>query len=106
VDPGLTEVATGSVPRPRLRVVRRRYGDRRFLVDRVRLFALDPLADAVWRACDGSSTVAEIAERVAAAESRPLDEALAATALAVTHFERNGLLALEAPAADGGEPDG
>jgi Coenzyme PQQ synthesis protein D (PqqD) len=97
LDPGLTEFCTADVPVPELRVVRRKYGSDRFLTSRTRFFKLDLLADEVWRACDGRASVARIAEQVAASQQRPLDEALAATILALQYFQRYGLLTLRAP---------
>jgi hypothetical protein len=93
----MTMLDTESVPRRGWHVRRRKYEGAAWLVARNRFFRLDPAADAVWMAADGTRPVAEIARHVSAALDRPLDEALAAVVLALVCFREQGLVELHAP---------
>jgi hypothetical protein len=88
----MTDVAVAAVPVPAFHAVRRHYPTGRWLIARNRHYSLDETADFIWCTCDGSASIADVAEALAEAEGRPLDEALAATLLALDYFRRAGLV--------------
>jgi hypothetical protein len=83
-------------------VWRRRYAGTRLLVRHNDWYELDELTDAIWCACDGGMTLAQITRRIAETCGLPLGEALAATVAAVLRFHELGLLDLEEPRAEAG----
>jgi phosphoenolpyruvate phosphomutase len=103
VDPALTTVVTTAVPTARYDVRRRKYKGEVSLIRGNEFYRLDEVADSIWIRCEGSSTLREIAESLAAAEDFTLGEAVAATIVAVEFFRRQGLIDIPCDA-EGADP--
>jgi hypothetical protein len=99
-------VSRDAVVRPDHRVRRRRYGEQAFLIRHLEYFALDGMSDTVWRGCERALPVGEVVALVAREHALPLDEALAATVLALERFRALALVhyGREADGATAGAP--
>lgn len=60
-------------------------------------FEIDDLVDAIWRLCDGRSTLMTIAECLAIERQMPLGDAVAATLASALMLREAGLLILPDP---------
>jgi hypothetical protein len=94
MDSEIKVISKNAIPRTNFRVRRRRYNDITWLVQHNEWVALDDLSDLVWRACEASLTVEQIALSLAAEGNIPLRDALAATVYALGEFHQMGFVSL------------
>ena len=81
-----------AVPTTDPRVQRRRYAGQAWLFLRHSWLALDPPSDTVWLGCLSSLSIESIIHKVAENHSFPLNEAVAATVVALQLFREHGFI--------------